>query len=106
MWLGYLTNEIINPEKFPIVNCSPPAVVLLPYLGQFAGNHDSGSPMKVYKPVATTKHPKYFAPCEVAVSRIVYPVKDTEHAIIMGNARCWYLSEIYAVRRYTNAPRQ
>lgn len=97
--VGDFTNGTIIPEIFPIINCSPPAVVLLPYLGQFAGTHASGSPMKVYEPAATTKHPKYLAPCDVAVNRIVYPAKDTKHAIDIGNALRWYLSEKYATER-------
>lgn len=84
-----LTNGTITPEQFPMVNCNPLAAVLLPYLGEFPGNHDNGSPTAVYNPTATRKHPKYLAAGDAAVSRIVYPVKDTRQATIVGNARLW-----------------
>jgi hypothetical protein len=32
------------PLQFPIVNCKPVAVVLLPYRGQFVGSQASGNP--------------------------------------------------------------
>jgi hypothetical protein len=39
-----LTKGAIMPEQFPIVNCNPEAVVLLPYRGLFVGNQASGIP--------------------------------------------------------------
>ena len=86
---GDLTNETITPEQFPMAICSPLAAVLLPYRGVFPDNHDIGSPTETYNPAATMKHPKYLAPGDVAVSRIMYPAEETKHAMIMGNARRW-----------------
>jgi hypothetical protein len=68
------TKGAIMPAQFPIVNCKPLAVVLLPYRGLFVGTHANGMPTATYRPSATRKQPAYLPPKDTGEIRRAYPM--------------------------------